>query len=160
MTDFSFPAPDEPTAEIAAPLEEATLVVTGNDDIEIPADAVPSTDDRGDFDADATRDLYGDDADEDDQAAPAVETAEATPEAAPGNGDVGDVAEAEAGDMAAEIEQEAAEAKTRTNAVESVPVPPQFVVHDDTAGDAHHIDNDLSTSGSASSESSSFFARV
>ena len=131
MLDTLTPAPGA--------IEEPTLVVTGNEDVEIPAGAVPSVNDRGDLDADATRGLYDDDEDEQ------TETVEQTTEAA-----VDEAGAEETEELAAEIEAEAAAATTSSDAVESVPIPPQFLVHDEDAEQATHLDNAPSVQGSGS----------
>lgn len=132
---FSFPADEterEPQPRI---IEEATIVVTANEDVEIPAEAAPLSTDQGDFDASAAGGLYDDDEDEEEDQTAQIEDVPTIEE----------VVDQEDVETIAEVEKEAADATTSSEAVETVPVPPQFVVEEGDAAASTTKDVDVAS---------------
>jgi len=107
----------EPESSI---IDEATIVVTSNEDVEIPSETAPPSTDQADFDASAAEGLYDDDEEELEDKAATIEDVPAVEE----------VVDQEDVETIAQVEKEAADATTSLDAVETVPVPPQFVVED------------------------------
>ena len=123
--------------------------MTANEDVEIPSEAAPPSTDQGDFDASAAGGLYDDDNEEEEEDQTAnIEDVPALEE----------VVDQEDVETIAEVEKEAADATTSSEAVETVPVPPQFVVQDGdsaatTSKDVASASEDLSAPSSSESSS-------